>query len=91
MNLKKSLTGAMIASAVAVIFAGCATTSTGKTGESSAAVKCAGLNSCKGQSSCAGASNSCKGENACKGQGWVPTDSDKACTDGGGTVLASSY
>ena len=35
-----------------------------------------------------GANHACKGQNTCKGHGWVATESDKACADQGGTIIA---
>jgi len=53
-----------------------------------ASVKCSGINSCKGQSKCATANSACAGQNSCKGQGWLPTATEKECTDKDGKVLA---
>jgi len=50
-------------------------------------VHCLGANSCKGKTDCHTPKNACKGMNACKGQGWVFTESEKACEDAGGKVL----
>lgn len=49
-------------------------------------VKCSGINACKGQGSCASGEQACAGKNECKGKGWVNVDSEKDCTDKGGTV-----
>jgi hypothetical protein len=86
----KTLKGALIASAVCAMFA-TASAQTADKGHDKAGgdVKCAGINSCKGTGSCAGGSHGCGGKNGCKGQGWVPTKSEKECTDKGGTVVAS--
>ena len=80
---KARLTGAFLATAVAVLFAG---TFANAAGDSSGApqVKCLGGNSCKGQSACKSASSSCQGQNACKGKGWVMTASIKECQADGG-------
>lgn len=88
--MKTITKGQLIAAAVVSMFAsGCATQSAAMQKEGGAMVHCGGVNACKGQSACGGANSSCKGQNACKGQGWVPTASEKACTDQGGTVLAA--
>jgi len=81
------ITGAALATAVALMFVGNAMAAdTSSSGASSAQVKCVGANSCKGQSACKSASSSCKGQNACKGKGFVMTSSEKDCTDAGGKV-----
>jgi len=51
--------------------------------DSSADVKCFGVNKCKGHSDCKSANNSCKGHNSCKGQGFVKMSKD-ACDKVGG-------
>lgn len=50
-------------------------------------VQCMGANACKGHNDCKSEKNACKGHAECKGQGWVHADSEKACTDMGGTVM----
>ena len=77
----------MIAVGVAGLFAaGVSGVASAKAGEE---VVCDGINSCKGTGSCAGGSHGCGGKNGCKGQGWVPTKTEKECTDKGGTIVAS--
>jgi len=94
MNVKGGVKGAMIASAVAGLFASaCATPSAavsdGKMEKTAAAmVHCGGVNGCKGQAECAGPDNSCKGQNSCKGKGWMSMATEKECTDKGGTLQA---
>ena len=86
----KKLTGTVMATAAAALFAGCAHMG----GEEAAMeekaevaqVKCVGTNSCKGTSECATANSSCKGQNSCAGQGWVYAESADSCTGAGGTV-----
>ena len=56
----------------------------------SAKVKCSGVNECKGKGECGGADHACAGHNGCKGKGWITTDSEKACTDKGGKVVAEA-
>ncbi len=81
------ITGAALATAVALMFVGNAVAAdTSSSDASSAQVKCVGANSCKGQSACKSASSSCKGQNACKGKGFVMTSSEKDCKDAGGKV-----
>ena len=83
---KTTLTGAMLATAVALIFAGNAAYAADSTGSTAAAsqVKCVGGNACKGQSLCQSAQSSCKGQNACKGKGYVMTPTAKECVAAGG-------
>ena len=83
---KSKLTGAMLATAVALIFAGNAVYAADSTDSKAAAasVKCVGGNACKGQSLCQSANSGCKGQNACKGKGYVMTPSAKECVAAGG-------
>ena len=83
---KAKITGAMLATAVALIFAGNAAYAADSTDASAAAsqVKCVGGNACKGQSLCQSANSSCKGSNACKGKGYVMTPTAKECVAAGG-------
>ena len=91
--LKEVLKGAVIASAVATMFAAGAAHARqdkGKTEKSaSKSVKCSGINDCKGKGACAGGDNSCKGQNSCKGKGWNEAKSAKDCKTKGGTVVAA--
>ncbi len=89
--MKSSLKGALIAAAVAGLFAANATLAADDTNKSTIkneadTVKCSGVNACKGQGSCAGAGHECAGKNGCKGQGWEKVSSARACTDKGGKV-----
>jgi uncharacterized membrane protein len=84
---KTKLTGAMLATAVALIFAGNTVHGADSTDSKAAAssqVKCVGGNACKGQSLCQSANSGCKGQNACKGKGYVMTPSSKECVAAGG-------
>ena len=83
---KGKLTGAVLATAVALIFAGNAAYAADRSDSSAAAsqVKCVGGNACKGQSLCQSAGSSCKGANACKGKGYVMTSTAKECIAAGG-------
>ncbi len=76
------LNGAILAAAVAVMFAG--TTAIAADESSAPQIKCMGGNSCKGQSACKTASSSCQGQNSCKGKGFVMTSSIKECKAAGG-------
>lgn len=80
------LTGAMLATAVALVFAGNNVYAADSSDSSAAAsqVKCVGGNACKGQSLCQSADSSCKGANACKGKGYVMTPTAKECVAAGG-------
>jgi len=83
---KTTLTGAMLATAVALIFAGNVAYAADSSNSGSAAsqVKCVGGNSCKGKSACQTAQTGCQGQNACKGKGWVMTPTAKECIAAGG-------
>ncbi|HVN91526.1 MAG TPA: hypothetical protein VMT61_17050 [Candidatus Binataceae bacterium] len=81
---KVKLTGAMLATAVGLMFA--AQPLMAADDGAASQVKCVGGNSCKGLSSCKSASSSCKGQNSCKGKGWVMTSSADECTQKGGHV-----
>jgi uncharacterized membrane protein len=89
----KNWKSAMMASAVAAMFAAQAVHAGDAKPPAKAAakgVKCAGINSCKGKGACKGADNDCKGKNGCKGKGWTMSKSEKACTDKKGTVVAEA-
>jgi uncharacterized membrane protein len=90
--VKETLKGALIASAIATLLgAGAANAddkAAGHAKEKGKGVKCSGVNECKGKGACAGAGSSCAGSNACKGKGWIKMESEKACKDKGGTVVA---
>jgi hypothetical protein len=82
---KAKVTGAMLATAVALVFAGSAVQAADSSSPSAASqVKCVGGNSCKGQSMCQSASSGCKGQNSCKGKGYVMTPTAKECVAAGG-------
>ena len=81
---KTKLTGAMLATAVALIFAGNAVYAADSSDATASQVKCVGGNACKGQSLCQSAESSCKGSNACKGKGYVMTPTAKECLAAGG-------
>lgn len=81
---KAKITGAMLATAVALVFMGSAAQAADSSSSAPSQVKCVGGNSCKGQSACKGASSDCKGQNGCKGKGYVMTPSAKDCVAAGG-------
>jgi hypothetical protein len=82
---KSRMTGAILATAVGVLFlTQPAIAGQSQTNSQATRVKCVGANSCKGQSECASKANSCKGHNSCKGKGWVSTPSAQQCEQQGG-------
>lgn len=85
--IREAMKGAMIATAVASLFASGTALADKHGKETSKVVRCAGVNECKGKGACAGADNACKSHNACKGKGWTEEKDAKACTDKGGKVL----
>ncbi|HKM99631.1 MAG TPA: putative cross-wall-targeting lipoprotein signal domain-containing protein [Candidatus Binataceae bacterium] len=82
---KSTLAGAVLATAVALMFSGTTVMADDSSKPASPQVKCVGGNSCKGQSACKAASNDCKGQNGCKGKGFTMEQDEKGCTDKGGT------
>ncbi len=86
---KTAATGAILATAVAMMFA--ANPSFAQTTSSSSAqpakVKCVGANDCKGKSACKTASSPGPGQNSCKGQGLTMTSTDQECEDRGGKPM----
>lgn len=89
--MKAGAKGALLASAVAMMFLASSVRAqegapAAGSGAKTASVKCVAGNDCKGQSSCKGASNDCKGQNACKGKGFVMTSSADECKGKGGHV-----
>jgi hypothetical protein len=90
--LKQTVKGALIASAVAALFASNPVLAQGKAKPkqaAKAAVHCQGINECSGKGACSGADNACKGKNSCKGKGYLETKTEKECTEKGGTVIAA--
>ena len=85
--LKDTLKGALIASAVAGMFAAGTAATAEKAKEGGDSVKCQGANACKGQSACSSAKNSCAGKNGCKGQGWSMAKDAGDCKAKGGKVM----
>ena len=82
---KLKMTGALLATAVGVLFVTQPLLADNSQAQSQATqVKCVGANSCKGQSECSSKANSCKGQNSCKGKGWITTSSTQQCEQRGG-------
>jgi hypothetical protein len=81
---KAKFTGAMLATAIALTFAGNVVYAADSPDASASQVKCVGGNACKGQSACQSAQSSCKGANACKGKGYVMAPTAKECVAAGG-------
>lgn len=85
---KSVISGAILASAVAIAFVATNVQAQASGGSSTttqaAKVKCLGGNDCSGKSACKTASSPGPGQNSCKGQGYVVTSSDKECKDKGG-------
>ncbi|HTW88003.1 MAG TPA: hypothetical protein VMD75_08345 [Candidatus Binataceae bacterium] len=86
---KNVISGAILASAVAMAFVATkvqaqASGSSSSTTAQAAKIKCMGGNDCSGKSACKTASSPGPGQNSCKGEGFVYTSSDKDCTDKGG-------
>ncbi|HJU11903.1 MAG TPA: hypothetical protein VJ728_13555 [Candidatus Binataceae bacterium] len=81
---KWKITGAVLATAVGVLFTAQPLLAENSQASQAAHVKCVGGNSCKGQSECASKVNSCKGQNSCKGKGWITTSSTQQCEQRGG-------
>jgi hypothetical protein len=88
--MKNTLKGAVIASAVASLFAAGAYAGDAKDAKADKGIKCSGINSCKGTGSCGGADHGCAGKNSCKGTGWSYTKTEKDCTDKGGKVVTAA-
>ncbi|MDO8434868.1 MAG: hypothetical protein Q7S58_20915 [Candidatus Binatus sp.] len=81
---RSRLTGAVLATAVALSFMGSAALAADESKAAASEVKCVAGNACKGQSACKSAASDCKGQNACKGKGYVMMTSDKECMAAGG-------
>lgn len=84
MNTKK--TASAIVTAAALAFTTAPITSSLAFADEATTVTCYGANACKGQSACKTANNGCKGQNSCKGKGMTQVDSEKTCTDAGGST-----
>ncbi len=80
--------GALVATAVAALFAG-GTALAADAPAASAKAKCLGINACKGQGLCSapGLAHTCAGKNDCKGKGWIYADTAADCVAKGGHVV----
>ncbi|HYD49048.1 MAG TPA: hypothetical protein VEB21_11900 [Terriglobales bacterium] len=86
--MHKGLKGALLASAVAGLFAASPALAGDDHGKAGGDVKCQGANACKGQSACGvKGGHDCHGQNSCKGKGWITVSSVEECTKKGGKVL----
>jgi len=83
---KKRILGAVLATTVAMAFAGTVSAEEPSPSTQPQQVKCLGANACKGQSACMSANSDCKGMNACKGKGYIVTPDAKSCEAKGGHV-----
>lgn len=75
--MNKPMQGAILAAAVAALFAAGQATA-GDTSKP-AEFKCEGANACGGKGACGGAGHECAGKNACKGKGFTKTASEAEC------------
>lgn len=84
---QRAVTGAILATAVGLMFLAHPVVAQESAGSSQPAkVKCVGANDCKGKSACKSANNDCKGKNACKSKGFSMTSTEQSCTDMGGRI-----
>jgi hypothetical protein len=81
---KLKVTGAVLATAVGMLFTTQPLLAQNSPSTQATQVKCVSANSCKGQSECASKANSCKGQNSCKGKGWITTSNSQQCEQRGG-------
>jgi len=92
-HVKTSSKNALVAAAVASLFAGAAFAGPKdmprKDAKDAAQVKCSGVNECKAKGACGGAGHDCAGNNECKGKGWISL-AEKDCKAKGGTVVADA-
>jgi hypothetical protein len=86
-----SMKNAILATAVASLFASGAAFAKDKTEKKAgSAVRCEGINECKGHGACKSASNACKGQNGCKGQGVTETSAKDCSAKGGKAQMAEN-
>jgi hypothetical protein len=84
--MKSSIKGAVIATAVASLFAAkVAVAGQHDGGQAAKKVHCEGVNECKGKGECGGVGHDCAGNNQCKGKGWISL-TEEECKAKGGTV-----
>ena len=75
--------GALIATAVASLFAARVGLANQEEGQKEAKVHCSGVNECKGKAACTTADHACAGQNECKGKGWIPLTAADCKAKGG--------
>lgn len=81
--LRRGMTGAVVATAVASLFA--IGPIMANEPAKDAKIHCSGVNACKGHGKCKSAKNACAGKNGCKGQG-VEEMTEAECHAKGGHV-----
>jgi hypothetical protein len=86
---KTAATGAILATAVAVMFMANPTFAQEASPSSAqqAKVKCVGANDCKGKSACKTATSPGPGQNSCSGKGMSMTSTAQECKDKGGKPM----
>jgi uncharacterized membrane protein len=85
-SMNRAMTGAVIATAVASLFAAkIAVAEYNQKGEEAKKVHCHNVNECKGKGECGTATHDCAGKNACKGKGWISL-TEEECKERGGQV-----
>ena len=88
--MRNQIQGAMLAAAVAALFAANGALAAEEKKAEGKKVQCEGINACKGQGACAGEGHSCGGQNACKGKG-VTLASAEECKEKGGKVVEGDH
>jgi uncharacterized membrane protein len=81
--MKKQIQGALVAAAVATLFAASGAIAGEEAKAEGKEVKCSGINACKGTGACAGAGHACGGQNECKGHGITNTTAEDCAAKGG--------
>ena len=88
--MNKTLATSFALTVAAAVTSGCGGSSAAgegaDTAESSAKIKCMGINECKGQGACDTATHSCAGQNECKGKGWILATETECKTKGGDVI-----
>jgi len=78
--------GALIASAVAALFAAGFVGPPTSPARAADEAHCYGINACKGKGDCGGKGHSCAGENVCKGKGYLKLDKETCLKIQGGRL-----
>jgi len=86
---KTAVTGAILATAAAMMFMANPSFAQEATPTSSqqAKVKCVGANDCKGKSACKTTTSPGPGQNSCSGKGLAMTSTEQECKDKGGKPM----